>query len=445
MTAAEGKKRKVLIVSFYFPPTNSIAAVRVGKFAKYLPEFGWEPIVLTADTAKDRPQTLPVEVNETNIFRMPYFAMASSLYRNLKSNKVAPSRPSSQKFNWKTPIYRALRLAQPIYTLSILAPLVSDPIGWYPHAVEKGREILDKYEIAAIFSSYGPSTSHFVARRLHHISGIPWVAEFRDLWAFNHNARTTRFLRYLTSLMERRMMKSSSLLIAASEPAAEQLERLHSKKTVTILNGFDEDDYAGEIPLTSKFTITYTGQIYYSKKHDPSLFFLALKELQTEAKVSPQTLEVRFFGGDLVAAAIPLIERYGLSDLVKVYDHIPFRESVRRQRESSVLLTLKWNDPVAKGMYSGKLFEYLGARRPILAVGSFADEYVDNLLIQSGTGIVVDNVIMMKDVLTRWLDEWQKSGRIVSHWEPRADVIQRYTRRGQAGKLARLLEEASGP
>jgi hypothetical protein len=442
MRAARGKKKRVLIVSFYFPPTNSIAAVRLGKFAKYLPEFGWEPIVLTADTTKDWPQTLLMNIDQASVFRTPYFALASSLYRNLKGNKVAPSGSLSQKLNWTAPIYKTLRLAQPIYTLSILAPLVSDPIGWYPHAVEKGREILKQYEIDAIFSSYPPSTSHLVARRLHQISGIPWVAEFRDLWAFNHNARTTRFLRYLTSRMERRVMRDSTFLVSTSEAWAKQLEKLHSKKALAIPNGFDEDDYTEKIPLTPKFTITYTGQIYYPKQ-DPTPLFQALKELQSEGKILPRTLEVRFFGGDLVAAAMLLITRYGLNELVRTYEHVPFSESIRRQKESSALLMLKWNDPAEKGVYTGKIFEYLGANRPILAVGSF-NENVDKLLSESGTGIAIDNLPDMKDLLSRWLNEWKKSGKIVSHWDPRADIIRRYTRRVQAGKLAQLLEEASG-
>ena len=238
-------------------------------------------------------------------------------------------------------------------------------------------------------------------------------------------------------------MKSSSLLIAASEPAAEQLEKLHAKKTVTILNGFDEDDYVEDTPLTSKFTITYTGQIY-SQKQDPAILFEALKELQKEGKVSPEVLEVRFFGGDLVAAAIPLIARYGLNELVKAYDRVPFRESIRRQKESSALLMLKWNDPMEKGVYTGKLFEYLGAQRPILAIGAFEDELVDRLISESGTGVLASSTPQIKETLSQWLDEWQKSGKIASHWEPRADVIQRYTRRGQTGKLAQLLEEVSG-
>ena len=436
--------KKVLIVSFYFPPTNSVAAVRLGKFAKYLPQFGWEPIVLTADTAKDRPQTLPVEIDQTNVFRTSYFALYSSLYRDLKGSQETASEAAPRKFNWREPIYRAVRLAQPVYTLSILAPLLTDPIGWYPHAVKKGRELLNKHKIDVIFSSYAPSTSHLVASRLHRVSGIPWIAEFRDLWALNHNARTTRFLRFFEECFEKKVMKHSSSLIVCSEGMVEQLERLHRKRVVTINNGFDEEDYAENVPQTSKFTITYTGNIYGGKQ-DPNPLLQALKELKEAGKVLPGDFELRFFGGSSLAAILPLIERHDLTGLVKVYDLIPFKECIAMQKESTVLLFLKWNDPSAKGIYSGKLFEYLGAKRPVMAVGTFKDELVDTLISESGTGVLLNNATEIVSVLSCWLEEWRQTKGTISYWKPNMNVIGRYTRRGQAEKLAGLLEEVSQP
>jgi len=441
MTTAAGRKKRVLIVSFNFPPTSNIAAVRVGKLAKYLPQFGWEPIVLTADNVKEWPQTLPVEIDEANIFRTPYFALDSSLYRNLGGSDLTSPRSSSRKYSWKKPLYKALRLTRPIYTLSIFHPLVSDPIGWYPHAVKKGREILKKYEIDAIFSSYSPSTSHLVASRLQRSSGIPWIAEFRDLWALNPYTRKIPVFQFLEKRLEKRVMKGSSLLIAASEDMAEQLETLHAKKAVTIHNGFDEEDYAENVPLTAKFTITYTGRVYPGKR-DPTLLFEAVKELRDEGKVSPQTLDVRFFGDKSLTTLSAPIEKYHLGGMVKICDLVSFKESIKRQKESTVLLLLEWNDPKAKATYTGKLFEYLGAERPILAI-AYRGGAINNLLAESGTGVLVDEVQMMKESLSRWLDEWQQLGRIVSYWKPRADVIQRYTRKEQARKLAQLLEKGS--
>ena len=141
MTAAESKKRKVLIVSFSFPPTNNIAAVRIGKSAKYLPRFGWEPIVLTADTAKGYPQGLPVEINEANIIRMPYFALQDFIQYKLVGSKNLPPQTQASaggKVAWNKRMLGAIRLTRPVYTLPLVSILVFDPIGWYPYAVRKG-------------------------------------------------------------------------------------------------------------------------------------------------------------------------------------------------------------------------------------------------------------------------------------------------------------------
>ena len=432
----------MLIVSFLFPPANAVGAVRVGKLAKYLPQFGWEPIVLTAKEVKERPQTLPVEIDEANIFKTPYFALAPSFYRKLGGDELASPRSSPRNYSLKRTIYRGLSLARPIYTLSIFQWLFSDPIGWYRHAVKKGREILNTYDIDAIFSSYGPSTSHLVASRLQRVSEIPWIAEFRDLWALNPNARTIRFFQFLEERLEKRVMKGSSLLIAASEPMAEQLEMLHAKKAVTIHNGFDEEDYTEEVPSTAKFTITYTGRIYPGK-HDPSPLFEAVRDLQQEGAISADDFEIRFFGPNVVSSVTPLIERHKLQGLVNVYDSVPFKESIVSQKESSVLLLLKWNDPAVKGIYSGKLFEYFGAQRPILAVGAFADEFVDKLLTESGTGVAPNDKHEIKTILSRWLEEFRRSGEIASGYNPNRDVIAQYTRKEQAKKLAQALDEVS--
>lgn len=441
MKTAAGKKT-VLIVSFLFPPSNAIGAVRVGKFAKYLPQSGWEPIVLTAEEVKERPQTLPVEIDEANIFRTPYFALASSLYRSLGGTEPASLRSSSRNYGWKKPLYKALRLTRPIYTLSIFQPLVSDPIGWYPHAVKKGREILEKYEIDVIFSSYGPSTSHLVASRLQRMSGLPWIAEFRDPWALNPYGRKIRILQFLEERLEKRVMKGSSLLIAASEDMAEQLETLHAKKAVTIHNGFDEEDYTENVSLTPKFTITYTGRIYPGK-HDPTPLFEAARDLQQEGKISASDFEIRFFGPNVIDILYPFVETHKLQQLVKVYSMVPFKESIFRQKESSALLLLKWNDPLVKGLYTGKLFEYFAAGRPILAVGAFEDELVDRLLVESGTGVALSTASEIKACLSEWLEEFKQSGRITTRYSPNQEVIARYTRRKQAGMLAQALEEVS--
>jgi hypothetical protein len=231
-------------------------------------------------------------------------------------------------------------------------------------------------------------------------------------------------------------------LVTVSEPAAKQLEALHSKKVVVIHNGFDEDDYLDKVPLTAKFTITYTGNIYAGKQ-DPGPLFKAIAELEGEGKISPNDFEVRFFGGSTLTSLLPAIGHYHLEPMVKIYGLVPFRESIRKQKESTALLYLGWNDPREKGFYTAKVFEYLGARRPILSIGPKGD-VVDELLKETGAGLVVSEVTEIKALLYQWMAEFRESGDILAYFKPDSAAISRYTRKQETAKLALLLEEASG-
>lgn len=440
MQTAESNK-KVLIVSFLFPPAGGIGTVRVGKLAKYLPEFGWEPIVLTVNIDEKQQQTLPVEMDEVNIARVPYFSVGTTVHRNLVGDAFLSTRLPSANYSLKRTVHRLLRLARPIYTQSLFQPLISDPIGWYPNALKKGREIISKHKIDAIFSSFSPSTSHLVASKLQRQTGLPWVAEFRDLWSQNPYSKAIKPLRFLERYVERRVMRNSSLLITVSDPLAQQLRAMHAREVVVIPNGFDEEDYLENVPLTSKFTITYTGNIYAGKR-DPTPLFEAVRELKEEGKVSSENFEVRFFGGSSLNILSPLVEKYQLGDLVTIHDSIPRHKSIIRQKESTIILLLEWLNPAAKGIYSGKVFEYIGAQRPILAI-AYEGGVVNDLLFESGTGILTNEVETIKKVLCCWLKEWQRLGKITSYWKPRQSVIKRYTRREQARKLAESLDKAA--
>lgn len=137
-----------------------------------------------------------------------------------------------------------------------------------------------------------------------------------------------------------------------------------------------------------------------------------------------------------------MVDRYHLRDLVKVYGFVPFRESVRQQKESTALLLLGWNDQRYQGIYPGKIYEYLGAGRPILAVG-WKDEGVDRLLSESGTGVMLTGASEIKDLIDKWLKEFTAFGEITSFYKPNKAMVAEFTRRKQTEKLAGLLDEAS--
>lgn len=430
--------KKVLIVSHAFPPSGKVAALRIGKFAKYLPQFGWTPLVLTKTVNEKLPHSMPVEIEESNIIRVPSYRPVLSIYDSLGGKQFHSHSHLNRKWYWKRIIFKFLKIFRPFLTLPFINIFLLGPIIWYRKAVKRGLELIQKDKIDVIFSSYGPSSSHFVASRLHKITGIPWVADFRDLWSENPNSNKVQPFQFFEKILEKKVINGSKVLIATSRPCAMQLEALHVKKAETIHNGFDGEDYSESISLTEKFTITYTGTIY--RKQDPTPLFKSIKELARVGIISPENFEVRFYGS-AQSILVPFIEMYQLSSIVKVYNFIPFENSIKCQKESTVLLLLTWTDIRQKGIYTGKLFEYFGAGRPILGIGP-KDGVVDKLITDSGSGIVADNTDEIRGILSCWLKEFEESGVITTDFKPNYALIKQYTRREATAKLAHVLDEA---
>ncbi len=431
--------RKVLIISFYFPPNNSIGSLRLGKFAKYLPEFDWDPIILTVDKIKGISQTLAMEIDESKIIKTPYYTL-SDFFGNESNYRVYPlsQNPKSNHDNKRILFSKIIHLGEPLYRLPVIEKLLFDPMGWYHPGIKAGLDIIAKNDIKIILSSYGPTVPHLIASKLNKISGVPWVADYRDDWIDEYR-KHPQPLHYFDQRWEKYIVKNCCTFIANTQPLANILENSHGKVPIVIPNGFDDADFNNNISLTPKFTITYTGYIY-SGKRDPSIIFQALAEARQEGKITPQDIKIRFYGQNVNETIFPLAARYHVEDFIIIGGNIPYKESIARQIESTILLLLSWNDPKDIGMINGKIYEYLGARRPILALAYKGGE-IDKLLHESGCGIVINNVTEVKQLLLTWLVEFKMTGKLTTYFNPNNNVILRYTRKNQAKALAEVLNK----
>jgi glycosyltransferase involved in cell wall biosynthesis len=210
---------------------------------------------------------------------------------------------------------------------------------------------------------------------------------------------------------------------------------LHEKPVYTIPNGFDPDDVKSA-PLTREFTITYTGLIYKGKQ-DPVLLLKALHELIEEGVIDPRVTKVRFFG--ILANWLGQeIKRYRLDGVVKQYGIVPRKIALKKQRESQILLLLNWNDPEERGMYTGKVFEYLAAKRPILAIGG-AKGVISELLEETVVGVHTLNIASLKEVLSYWYREYDVLGQVEYHGKE--NKIQKYDHREMARKFVNVLSK----
>jgi hypothetical protein len=283
-------------------------------------------------------------------------------------------------------------------------------IGWLPYAVADASRLLEKWKPELIFASSPPPTSLLVARRLSKKFNVPWVADLRDLWIDHPYYEQPKWRKAIEEKLERRVLSSASGLVTVSEPLAQILKTKYSTEAAVILNGFDAPDYPAtrETPFDeSQLRILYTGMIYPGKR-DPSPLFEALLKMGTLAEV------VRVvFHGFFLESARELAKKYGVEHLVEVNGSVTYAESLKMQTEADILLLLLWSDATERGVYTGKLFEYIGARRPILAVGGVNSVAADMIRARR-LGAALSDPAQIAAQLEEWVKEKRERGRITA-------------------------------
>ncbi|MBA7611306.1 hypothetical protein ES703_18526 [subsurface metagenome] len=420
--------KRVLIIGYLHPFARSGGSFRTLPLAKYLPEFGWEPIVLTPSLLEK--EDLPFRVIET-----PYrdalgfwkklfgFDLDRDIKRQVKERFGVTSKKSLIDF-----------------ILTRGGAIINYPDshrGWKPFALKAGNEIMQQENIDAIISCHPVATSHIIASTLKAKYGIPWVADFADLWSQNPHYGYGPVRKLLDTRLELKTLSKADALVTVSEPWAKSLRTLHRGKTVyAITHGFDLTEVNNPpANLMAKFTITYTGTIY-TGKHDPSKLFAALQHLILNGTMDPDDIKVRFYGHKN-AWLDKEIEHYGLSSIVAQYGLVSRDVAVEKQRESQLLLRLKLEKPQERGAYSGKIFEYLAARRPILATGGSVD-VVSELLDETKAGICALTVEDIENALKELYREFKLKGEIAYKGEE--SELNKYTHQEMSRRFSEILD-----
>src|SRR5215471_18327497 len=226
--------RRLLMICYYFPPLGGIGSIRALKFAQYLPEFDWDPTVITPrNGAYYRDPTL--KFDEKKVFRTASLEISRKAKWIMGSRGGSDTRPAD--------VGPALERVRRFMRRWVYRP---DPqIGWYPFAVQRARKVLRSGKFDAIFSSSFPVTAHLVARRVHQEFGTPWVAEFRDLWTdlVRYDSRRRQMLDEAT---ERAVLRGATELVSVSEGYAGILSGRVGRRVLVITNGFDPADFRGK-------------------------------------------------------------------------------------------------------------------------------------------------------------------------------------------------------
>jgi glycosyltransferase involved in cell wall biosynthesis len=382
-----------------------VGVIRASKFAKYLPDYGWEPVILTAkpDTAGGQ---MPPE-RGIKVFRTEYKDVIEELRRFLGPSRRA-CKDSAKIVTETTSCAKKRRP-------SLIREMISmpdDQIGWYNYAVEAGKKIADKERPDLVFSTSPPETAHLVARALKRYRDLPWVADFRDLWAYDHFRRRPRLKKAAMKVMEARVLKSADAVVTVSAPWAKRLESscgASGERVKVIENAFDEEDfepfaYSGN----NKFTISYTGKLH-ADRQSVDAFFRVLSGLAREGLIRPDRIDVRFYISGYDKPDVErLAESYGLGGIVREFESVSYNESHRIQRSSDLLLFVQWQGESADGWYSAKLYDYLGARRPILALGRKGG-IIDDLIQKTSSGVMAQDERDLRRHILDFYGEYMKT------------------------------------
>lgn len=433
--------KRVLIVAYYFPPSGGPGVQRVLKFVKYLPEFGWEPAVLTVRDG-DFPARDPslmgeipagVPVHRTPILE-PY-----TIYRRLTGRKPGEAVDVNTNYRPGTRVSLRERLAQGVRG----ALFIPDArVGWLLHGVSGGVEAGRKWGADLIFSSSPPYTCALLGRAVAHRLRKPWVFELRDPWTGFLSAPVRHGIsKALDRRLERNCVRQAARVVLAwrgiGRDLREKYPDLDESRFRLVENGFDPDDLAGVEPEPfDRFTVVYTGSMYGVR--NPDTFLQAVARLLDSGRLKPEEFRVLFVGrfGDEVKAMFRRPELLGVAEDL---GHRPHAESVRFTLGADLLLLVVDDVKGSEGIVPGKVFEYLGARRPVLALAPEGD--VADLVRRTGAGVVLDrnDVDGIAAALMGWVEERRRAGRVRF---PGSDAeVDKLSRRGRTELLARVFDE----
>jgi glycosyltransferase involved in cell wall biosynthesis len=426
---------KVLIVSFAFPPSNVIGAVRIGKLARYLDRRGHDLRVLTAEVGDDL--TLPLEIARERVLYTEYREHAhwpDRVAQLLRRSRAQPDQNGpATAASRRRPAAKSVRqtLRRHYFGLIHVPDLRTD---WRRTAIPAGCELIKKWKPDIIFASAPPHTGLIVASRLARAYDIPWVADFRDLWSDNPYYSQPRWRRPVDAILERRVLRHAAGLVTVSPIWAEQLRRRHGKTADVVYNGYAAEDFPPHPPSTETgavLTIRYLGSIYLGFR-DPSPLFAAVALLPERLRAC---IKVEFFS-DEGDAILDAAAAHGVATAVAIMPRVPYRQALERQMEADILLSLQSSDRRDEGNLPAKLFEYLYARRPILLLG-YEFGIAARLVVERNAGLVSNRPADIRDHLQLWL-EAKQAGRL-GRLDP--SVSSGLGRDDQYAKLERLFEE----
>lgn len=394
--------KRVLIITYYWPPTGGSGVQRWVKFAKYLPSEGWQPVIYTPDNPEQLAidESLAAEVSaETEVLKTritePYELYKKFLRKSGHSKEAVEVNPVNAQNK------SALQKLAMWVRGNLFRP---DPrCLWIRPSVKFLKKYLKEHPVDLIVSTGPPQSMHLIGMRLSQETGLPWIADFRDPWTkifyFKHLAMTRATERWHHK-MEKKVLDSAAAVVAVSPLVQQEFQTMTQTPVELITNGFDEcdfqtDGFAGDQDarrtLTAggpdkDFVITHTG--LFAADGNPTALWDVLGEKCSKDTQFRKMMKIRLIGKTDIQIVNALRDA-GLEENLEDMGYQPHSVAVNGQRSASLLILPLRKEPEYKAVLPGKLFEYLASWRPVLGIGQ-PDGAMSIILNTTKTGVVFD-------------------------------------------------------
>lgn len=369
---------KVLIITYYWPPAGGSGVQRWLKFVKYLQGFNIQPIVYTISNPR-----YPT-IDDSLLNEIP---------ENIEVLKHPIWEPTDLLF-WKRELQQegGISNASKNSFLSFIRGnfFIPDPkLFWIKPSVKYLQSYLNKNDVDVIISTGPPHSMHLIAEKLHQKNDVKWLADFRDPWSdiyYNKDFKELSFVKNRNKKLEKSVLKKADCVLTVSNALKKEFSK-YANRVEVVTNGFDDDFLEpSKVLLDEKFTISYIGLL--PKQSNPENLFRVLQVLCSQHKDFEKDLQLNFIGdiSDVVKTAV---YNNKLKENTRFIDYVDHTKAIEYQQKAQVLLLLIPNVKKCKGILTGKLFEYLSAKRPILAIGPEDGDLAD-VIEDTNAGIIVD-------------------------------------------------------
>lgn len=421
--------KKVLIITYYWPPAGGPGVQRWLKFVKYFRDFGVEPIVFTVENAKYPiiDTTLVKEIpKKVEILRLPIWEPNHlfSFFGKKKTESIGFLNPNPSLFG------KLMQYVRANYFIPDARKY------WVRPSVTYLQKYLKKNKVDVVITTGPPHSLHLIGLRLKERINIKWIADFRDPWTeidhFHQLPLTKKSIKKHQTL-EENVLKSADAVLVVGNTMKEKYHKFNDN-VITITNGFDTELIDSKIELDSTFTLTHIGLM--NADRNPQMLWDVLAEIVKEDTSFGNNFELKLIGK--VDSTIRVaIATYNLSKNIQIIDYVSHNEVIAYQKKSQVLLVIVNNVPNASGIVTGKVFEYLMAKRPILAIAPVNGD-LSEIVKETNAGVVVefDDRDTLKKTILEMYSNW-KHGKLFVN----SENIGQYHRRELTKKVSELINK----